>query len=300
MKLIKQYFEIIEQGSGYEGILKHIELCGRVAYKSEDKITGDSAHSFVDMLKKREHLSVLEHGTVYLCIPMSDFIREHLEFYYNNNPYIKVNVNNKDTHYYITTSLRVIEELNRTKDLIYLTNPTEYHTKRYTVKFVLSRSTAQQFTRHRLFSVTMESQRYCNYSLDKFSKNITYIIPPFLNLEEGYYVLWDDDWMVKDTIDDFSNMRIMAQLITNNSTVEYEFLDSLYEDELTYLSMINKGCKPQEAREVLPNATKTELILTGFKDTWEKFFLLRCEGADPKAMELAVPLKEEFIKRSYL
>lgn len=299
MKLIKPYFEIIEQGSGYEGILKHIELCGRVAYKSEDKITGDSAKAFVDRMIKSGHGSTLEHGTVYLTIPITDSTSYRIDSYIRNN-YTRSVISKNLRNYYITTNLRVLVENNWLNDLQYICEPTEYHTKRYTVKFVLSRSTAQQFTRHRLFSVTMESQRYCNYSLDKFSKNITYIIPPFLNLEEGYYVLWDDDWMVKDTIDDFSNMRIMAQLITNNSTVEYEFLDSLYEDELTYLSMINKGCKPQEAREVLPNATKTELILTGFKDTWEKFFLLRCEGADPKAMELAVPLKEEFIKRSYL
>lgn len=66
MKIIKPYVEIIPQFAGYEGMLKHIELCGRVCYKSEDKITDNSANGFVEMLKERGHLSVLEHGTVYL------------------------------------------------------------------------------------------------------------------------------------------------------------------------------------------------------------------------------------------
>ena len=66
MKIIKPSVEIIPQCDGYEGMLKHIELCGRVCYKSEDKISEDSAKDFVEMLKSRGHLSVLEHGTVYL------------------------------------------------------------------------------------------------------------------------------------------------------------------------------------------------------------------------------------------
>lgn len=69
MKLIKPYFEIIEQKPDIKGLYKQVELCGRVAYKSEDKITEDSYKGFVDRTIKLNHGAVLEHGTVYLKIP---------------------------------------------------------------------------------------------------------------------------------------------------------------------------------------------------------------------------------------
>ena len=76
MRLINPSFEIWEQEPGLEGIYKAIERAGRVCYRSEDKITEDSAKPFVDRIIKSKHGSVLEHGTVYLAIPMTTYTPE--------------------------------------------------------------------------------------------------------------------------------------------------------------------------------------------------------------------------------
>lgn len=81
MRLIKPYFEIIEQQPGEVGMLKHIETCGRVAWKSEGRITDDSYIKFVEMLKGVNHGSVLEHGTVYLKIPLQEFDKKFNDKY---------------------------------------------------------------------------------------------------------------------------------------------------------------------------------------------------------------------------
>lgn len=79
MKLIKPSFQIIPQ----EDLMKHIELCGRVCYKSEDKITDDSAKSFVDRIIKSGHGAVLEHGTVYLKIPIEEYKKNYKNKYFS-------------------------------------------------------------------------------------------------------------------------------------------------------------------------------------------------------------------------
>lgn len=79
------------------------------------------------------------------------------------------------------------------------------------------------------------------------------------------------------------------------------FLTSLNVAEHCYLELLQKGWTPQQAREVLPNALKTELVMTGFVSDWKHFFGLRCPAdAHPQARELAIPLKEEFIKKGYI
>ena len=84
MKLIKPYFEIIEQEPGLDGIYKQIELAGRSCYKSEDRITEDSAEKFVNMIKDRQHTAMLEHGTVYLSCSDAEFIYLGLRYECNN------------------------------------------------------------------------------------------------------------------------------------------------------------------------------------------------------------------------
>ena len=277
MKLIKPLFEIIKQPSGIEGIYKMIELAGRTAYKSEHLITENSAKEFTERMIKLNHGAPLEHGTVYLKIVDDEKISEK----YQKNPYSKVifNYPKKDvpniycipTHY-ITTNYRILIEHGWVDDLKYLCEPTEYHEKRICVRFILSRSIAQEYTRHRVFSFLMESQRYCNYSKDKFNNEVTFILPP-----------WVTTNYKEDTIADI------------------EWSNSLLASEKSYFKLLEQGWKPQEAREVLPNATKTELVMTGFISDWEHFFKLRCnDSAHPQAKELAEPLKEEFIKIGYL
>lgn len=285
MKLVGAKFEILEQSAGLEGIYKQIELCGRVAYKSEDKITEDSYKGFVDRIIKLNHWAVLEHGTIYL-----DFTDNIVEARnkYTSNPYSKIYKNTLEEnwnypHLYVTTNMRVLVEHNWLDDLKYLCAPTEYHEKRACVRFVCDRGVSHEFVRHRTFSFLMESTRYCNYSKNKFNNEVTFIIPEWLDIEEGHHKydcsFIDQKWMGPN-ID------------------EHLFLKSLSNSEEIYFKLLNQGWKPQQARAVLPNALKTELIMTGYISDWKHFFDLRCpESVHPQARELAKPLYEEFIKR---
>lgn len=276
MKLINPSFEILEQSSGIEGIYKMIEIAGRTAYKSEDKITEGSAKKFVNRMISVNHGSPLEHGTVYLKIPNSSIAHSYIVSKYNYNPYSKVQMDN-DERYCITTNMRVLREHGWMDDLKYLCEPTEYHEKRVCVRFILSRSIAQEFTRHRVFSFLMESQRYCNYSKDKFNNEVTFILPPWISTK--YFNIGQERFTISDV----------------------EWSTSLVASEKSYFELLKQGWKPQEAREVLPNATKTELIMTGFISDWKHFFELRCDNAaHPQARELAIPLYQEFLTKKYL
>lgn len=292
MKLIKPYFEIIEQGPSVDDMYKHIELCGRNAYKSEDKITDDSAKIFVDKICKAKHGSVLEHGTVYLTVDgTSEHFLKILNFY-NRNNYSKetdndYNIHGINTKYFITTNYRVIKDNNRLDDLQYICEPTEYHEKRISVRFVCSRAISHELVRHRVFTFTQESQRYCNYSKDKFNNNVIFIKPLWVQTEkEEFY----------------------GHILTNTigcSNLDLRYLMSLKEDENAYLDLLDFGCKPEEAREVLPNSTKTDIIMTGFISDWKHFFELRCSEAGAKNMHpemdrLVSPLYIEFKNRNFL
>lgn len=169
MKLIKASAEIIPQGSDLEGIYKHIELAGRTCYKSLDKITKDSAKEFVDRMIKSRHGAMLEHGSIYLYLeytsPLGDtnYINAtDIEHKYKLNKYSKVACISSDhykTQCYITTNLRVLVENDWLDDLEYLCEPTEYHEKRITVKFITDQGILREFTRHRVFSFAVESTR---------------------------------------------------------------------------------------------------------------------------------------------
>lgn len=141
-----------------------------------------------------------------------------------------------------------------------------------------------EFVRHRTFSFTQESTRYCNYSKDKFGNELTFIIPCWSNdLEEGSYNYSDEN----------------GTWITNNYiTIETDnkiFLNHLGNCEYTYFMLLKGYWKPQQARAILPNSLKTELIMTGFISDWKHFFHLRTAlGAHPQAQEIAIPLQEEF------
>lgn len=154
MKLINSSVEIWEQEPGIEGILKQIERCGRVCYKSEDKITEGSAQKFVEMLIKRGHGAMLEQGTVYLKV--LHFSLTWMK--YGHNKYSMLN-HSVDNYTYITTNYRVIIENNWLDDLQYLCEPTEYHEKRITAHFVCDRGISHELVRHRVFSFAQESTR---------------------------------------------------------------------------------------------------------------------------------------------
>ena len=279
MKLIKPSFEILEQGSSIDDIYKHIELCGRTCYKSTNKITKNSATPFVNRMINSKHFAMLEHGTVYLTIPNKNISRSLLIYKYEINPYSKVVLT--DDNIYITTNYRVIIENNWNDHFKYITAPSKFHARRITVKFICNRQVSHEFVRHRVFSFAQESTRYCNYTKDKFDRELTFIQPCWINEKyiPGNY----------------------------NNSEQFEMLIEMLENvESTYNFMINNGWKPQQAATVLPNALKTELIMTGFADEtgWKHFFDLRAKGTTgaphPQAKELAEPLMKEFIKRKYI
>lgn len=300
MRLCKPSFEIWEQSAGLEEVYKQIEKVGRVCYKSEDKITEDSAKPFVDRMIKSGHGAMLEHGTVYLYIRRKG--NESLEVdRYLMNPYSKVvfsqSPNSRDMKIYITTNLRVLVENGWLDDLQYICEPTEYHERRVTVHFVCDRGVSHEFVRHRVMSFAQESTRYCNYSKDKFGNELTFIKPCWLDIPTGHYAYWDGDWC------DIDKMKI--QLPEGEHKDIDAFLWTLNNAETHYTLLINSGWKPQEARAVLPNSLKTELVVTGFTSDWNHFFRLRSRIAEtgkphPQAQELADPLMDEFVKRGIM
>ena len=289
MRLIQSKVELINQGSSIEDIYRHIELCGRVCYKSEDKITPDSAKEFVDRMIKSGHGAMLEHGTVYLMMPLqSEEFRKYIM-----NPYSKVvavTLDNGDSNAYITSNYRVLVEHNWLDDLQYMCEPTEFHEKRITVKWTCDRVTGESFLRHRVFSFARESTRFCNYSKDKFDNQITYIIPSWCNdLQDGL--------VLKDNLDVDTLVwgDVNTEDINNIKVDEYTrtFLYSCIDSELNYIHLINKGYKPQQARQVLPFCIKPPPIMTGFRSDWDHFFELRCaKSAHPDAQKLANELKD--------
>ena len=293
MKLIKQSFEILDQQCGLEGIYKQIERAGRTCYKSEDKITEDSAKEFVDRMIKSGHGAMLEHGTVYLAIPISEWrCTDDYRDSYISNPYSNVNdslvdwENNEGT-VYITTNLRVLVENGWLDDLQYICEPTEYHEKRITVKFITDQGILREFTRHRVFSFAVESTRYCNYSKNRFSHEITFIQPN-----------WISDKDIENYHMDFG---YFTDQDTNHITAVNRFISALKNAEYFYMELIKLGWKPQQARNILPLATKCDMVMTGFVSDWEHFFELRdATSAHPQAQELAHSLHETFIQRGLI
>ena len=190
MKIINPYTEILTPLDG-QAILQHIELCGRVCYKSEDKITDTSAAKFVAGIIKRGHEAVLEHFDI-------------------------------------------------------------------TVKFVCDRGVSHEIVRHRMASYCQESTRYCNYSKDGFGGEITVIRPLFL---------------------------------ADGSTAMRHWVWACTQAEQSYFNMLTFGCTPQEARSVLPNSLKTEVVMTANLREWRHFFKLRtAPAAHPQMRELTIPL----------
>ena len=282
MKLIKPSYQIIES-TGYtiDDIYKSIELAGRVSHRSEDRITEDSAKTFVERMKEMKHLSTCEFGTVYLYIDYHNPSFGKIIDKYSSNEYSKCIVFPNEVC--ISSNYRVLVENNWLDDLKYLCEPTEYHHKRYTVKFICDRAILAEFTRHRKFSFMAESTRYCNYSKGKFNNELTFIIP-----------CWIDD------IEEKSYTSFVEYHPTKYDPAKLWF-DVCMNSEDTYIDLLDKGWKPEQARNILPLSLKTELYMCGFAEDWEKFFELRtASNAHPQSRELAIPLHEEFKNKNYV
>ena len=291
MKLIKQSFEFINQTDfSLVGIKKHIEKCARVSYKSEDKITDTSYEKFVNMLESRGHDRPLEFGTVYLTLRGDDADALRNIFIYSENPWTKIHKQVIKAEYdpnihvvlnHVTTNYRVIVENHLEEDLKYLCEPTEYHYKRYTVHMILDRGVMDEFRTHVGLSHLAESTRYCNYSKEKFGREVTFIKPCWLYIPLG----------------DYGISSLPGDNILELEEEARVFIDSLLDAEDYYITLLSQGWTPQQARSVLPLGIKSELISCGFEDSWENFFKRRdAPDAHPMAQEIAKPMHEEFLK----
>lgn len=248
MKLVKPNAELILQEDGLEGIYKQIERCGRVCYKSEDKITDSSAEGFVERMIKSNHTAMLEHGTVYLAMPVETILPIEANGWgkYYHNPYSESGVVcevNGEKAVAVTTNYRVLVENGWLDDLQFLCEPTKYHAHRYTVRLTLDRINSQSVTRHRKCSFAQESQRVCDYLAEKFGMSVTYVEPC---------------WIKEEDLEEFK-----ADLEAN---------------EQLYFKWRNKGYPAEMARYFLINGAKTEIIVTAFKSDWYHFFNLRVRG----------------------
>lgn len=282
MKLINQSFDIITQTKfDIVSIYKQIERCARLAYKSEDKITEDSYKRMAEMLEEKGHDRPLEFGTVHLKVPEGvwhDMVLTLATDYNYSTNWVQAVLHFGE--YYITTNYRYYVEL-----LGIFPEISQFFTEeddklfpiRPAVHFVLSRGIMDEFRTHVGFSHIAESTRWVNYSRDKFGNEVTFIIPNWVNThcpnkEQKGPSVADEEW-----------------------SVAMKFAEKYY------FSLLAKGWKPQQAREVLPLSVKSELISCGFKDCWSNFFNRRCaKDAHPMAREIAIPLQEEFKKLGYI
>lgn len=301
MKLIKPSHEIWEQDvsgkplrgiitspetmheSLLQGIYKQIERAGRVCYKSEDKITEDSAEAFVQRMVDSQHYAMLEHGTVYLAIPCADYkSSEDFMLSYGSNPYTKwdasdCNWDTKEGHIYVTTNYRVIIENHWEDDLECLCVPCSKHPRRATVHLTCNRQVTHELVRHRVMSFAQESTRYCNYTKGKFGGELTFIRPNWLT---------EEPVLIEDPVYAEANAH---------------FTWALEAIEHAYFDLIKANWKPQQAATILPNALKAEIVVTGFIDDWKHLFSLRVKGTTgaphPQMLEVMKPVYEEFVKR---
>lgn len=282
MKILEnQEAQIISLGeSTLEDAEKLVEIAGRTCYKSLDRITEGSAHKFVEMMKKSRHLSTTEHATIYLKFDYGDtripamkyYAGEGGEFVYrfmtekNVSKFSNV-VTDKD-HIYITTNYRVILENNLEGALKYqCAYETGHHVQRITVRLITNLQILGEFTRHRTFSFNVESTRYCNYSKDKFDNDITFLRPKF-----GIYA---------------SSKEAMKEWESAMEKIEYK-----------YMKLAKLGATAQECAQVLPKATKVEMVMTATLPEWEAFFDLRLRGTTgaphPQAKEAAQLIYDQF------
>ena len=311
MEFLVAGYEIIEQEAGLEGIFKAAELPGRICYGSQDKIAEGTAEKFVNGLMKSNHGAPLEHGTVYLkakteMVNMYIHPEDGDEEAYNVLEKYEFNPYSKYVDYggyvYVTTNLRVLFENGWLSDLNnYLCEPTEYHERRYMVRFTVDRFTGEEFLRHRVASFNRESTRYVLFTKEKFGDgSIKYIVPV---------------WML-DKMDDINNLKDYTITDFCKCVIDFEngvgpmddvcaWMFTMKAAEWSYCTLTNVfGWKAEQARTVLPCAINSPLIKTAFVSDWEHFFKLRALGTTgkphPQAFELAQPLMEEFIERGYI
>lgn len=249
---------------------------------------------------------MLEHGTVYLKIPVNidvagDFLDDVATW-----TKCKLVQEESGNWWAVTTNYRRIIELGYQDHLQYLCEPTEFHEKRVTVRFTTDIGVSREFNRHRVDSIAEQSTRYCNFSKDKFNNEISVCFPP--EFEKDCI----SKTMLGNALVDYCGdpLQGLCTMISNEQTDEFTEVDYwLFANlacEYAYMNLIRLGWKPQQARRILPLDLVTELVHTAFVSDWNHFFRLRTSiiaetgKPHPDASALADPLYKEFLSRGYM
>ena len=321
MKFIKPRIEVIEQKPGLNGMFKQIEIAGRTCYKSEANITDDSAEKFVNRMIASNHTAMLEHGTLYLDVPIGS-LGDDREYMWKNsivqffkkNKYSRVNkyrtLHRVDDntmisiyHYAITTNYRVFIEqipwdklgnmrstdlgdLGLEKDYVlsFACEPTKHHDKRITVKMYTDRGVSAEANRHRADSPAEQSTRYCNYSKDKFGNEITIALNADIDEEvsnQEYTALEASYGTNNDAVFKGLCQEIIDDKVSIWSVVKTWMFGNMAA-EFSYMNLLKMGWTPQQARRVLPLDLHTELVHTAYEDDWQHFIDLRSIGTTGK------------------
>ena len=297
MKLISPKVEIWQCGYTLSEIWSHIAKCARVCYQSEPRNNGETDeefvkrvilrnHSFEEIAESRElqlklHLSVLEHGTVYLTIlkPYETGEKTYSSLFFSHNKFSTGVFRREDSAELITTNMRVVIENGRIGDLQYLCPPTERHHLRTTFNIIIDIGVASELARHRRdrrHSISEESTRFCNYSKDKFDNELTFIVP---------------EW---------AETRCPNEEHDGPSHTDMYWASACKEAESNYLRLLENGWTPQQARRVLPLSTKVQTIHTAFNDDWEEFIKLRadaCSGSVYPNMKVVAESIKDLINK---
>lgn len=247
--------------------------------------------------------SVLEHGTVYL-----DYPKEEDWAFYDMNPYSLIRLNEKG-NLAITCNYRVIIQNNRESDLKYLTVP-DVHYIRHTVLMTTCIQVYKELTRHRELSPSIESTRYCNYSVTSKFGDMKFVVAPwFKYIKEGK--------VIKEFTGDSNVYRIgctkdnpegfifkLGLSYSEDMIPEFRTLEHLYKDEQDYTRLTEEAWKPEEAAYILPQGLAAEAAFTGYDDYWDYVFDLRARDktgkAHPLVKEIMIPLSKEFEERGWI
>lgn len=308
IKVVNPSVELWKQeGYNLDAIWKHIARCARVCYQSVPKNNGETDYGFLvrtlfrgndvdnqpyntkDIIKC--HLSVCEHATVHLKYPLFMPRAAAQATRFIHNKYSRTREH--DGYIYVTTNMRVLIEHHWMEELEFIdvNNNCPYYMPRHTVSFITDIGASRELNRHRVNSVSEESTRYCAYDKDKFGNGITVAKLPWISdvdPEDGLSDYNKGFFNDNEICDDDS--IIQAQYAENWNAVDW-FLYGLQICDLVYRKTRELGWTAQQAREILPLNTKTQVVHTAFDDDWNHYIDLRSNGVSgvphPMAKELA-------------
>lgn len=314
IKVVNPSVELWKQdGYTLDAIWKHIARCARVCYQSTPKNENEDAYEFLkrtifkgkDVLNEHltrkdilsMHLSCCEHATVHLKYPKI-LNRACIQFAVRlrNNKYTRWV--ESDGYIYVTTNMRVILETSIEElEFIDVEGFLHYY-PRHTISFITDIGASRELNRHRVNSVSEESTRYCAYDKGKFGNGITVAklpwIPDVDPEDEGHD--YTEGFFNDNEI--FYDECIEEQYTDNWNAVDW-FFYGLQVCDLVYRKTRKLGWTAQQAREILPLNTKTQVVHTAFDDDWEHWLALRSNEVSGKVHPMMGELAKQLVKQVY-